>query len=50
LFTTTKPNTESRNNTVFGVLELKLHAASYDWRFAAAAGGSWDDAGRQSCH
>jgi hypothetical protein len=43
---TTVPGSESFLNTAFGVLELTLHATTYDWRFVDTAGqvrdsGSW---------
>jgi hypothetical protein len=44
------PNSEVRNADTFGVLQLTLHARSYDWRFVPAAGGSFTDSGRASCH
>ncbi len=43
------PNSEARNNTTFGVLQLTLHAASYDWEFEPAAGASYSDSGTASC-
>jgi hypothetical protein len=32
------------------VLELTLHATSYDWHFAPVAGKAFSDAGSQACH
>jgi hypothetical protein len=46
----TQPNSEVHDNTTFGVLELRLHPASYDWRFMPEAGRTFTDAGSQSCH
>jgi len=43
------PNSEIRQEGVFGVLELTLHAASYDWRFVPVAGQSFTDSGSESC-
>jgi hypothetical protein len=43
-------NSEVRDNTTFGILELTLHPGSYDWRFVPAAGGSFTDSGTASCH
>jgi hypothetical protein len=40
--------TEVRDDTSFGVLELTLHASSYDWRFVAATGG-FADSGSGAC-
>ncbi|HET7047345.1 MAG TPA: DNRLRE domain-containing protein [Solirubrobacteraceae bacterium] len=44
------PNSEVRNNSTDGVLELTLHNGSYDWRFAPVAGQSFTDSGTQACH
>jgi calcineurin-like phosphoesterase family protein len=43
------PNSEVRNNTSFGVLELTLHPTSYDWRFVPASGSTFTDAGTEGC-
>jgi uncharacterized repeat protein (TIGR01451 family) len=43
-------NSEARDATTFGVLELTLHPAGYDWRFVPEAGGGFADAGSASCH
>jgi acid phosphatase type 7 len=43
-------NSEVRNATTFGVLELTLHSASYDWQFVPEAGKTFTDAGTQACH
>ena len=34
----------------FGVLQLALHPASYDWRFVPIAGRHWTDSGSGQCH
>jgi hypothetical protein len=47
---TPRPNSEVRNNTTFGVLQLALHPASYEWQFVPEAGKSFRDAGSQACH
>jgi hypothetical protein len=47
---TPRPNSEVRNNTTFGVLQLALHPASYDWQFVPEAGKTFRDAGSQACH
>jgi hypothetical protein len=39
-----------RNDSVYGVLELTLHAHSYDWRFVPVPGESFTDSGTGSCH
>jgi hypothetical protein len=45
-------NLDMRNNDTFGVLKLTLKRGAYDWQFvpAAAAGGSFTDAGSGTCH
>ena len=43
------PNSEARDATSFGVLELTLGADAYEWRFRAAV-GSFADAGSARCH
>ena len=44
-----QPNSEVRGIGVFGVLKLKLHAASYDWEFMPAEAGAFSDAGSAGC-
>ena len=44
----TYPGTESYHTTDFGVLELTLHAASYDWRFISETGAVLDS-GTDDC-
>jgi hypothetical protein len=39
----------SRDDT-YGVLQLTLHANSYDWSFLRAVGGSFSDSGSAACH
>ena len=34
----------------FGILELTLRPASYDWRFVPIAGSTFTDAGSAGCH
>jgi hypothetical protein len=46
----TKPNSEVRQNNTYGVLKLTLHPTSYDWRFQAESGKSFTDSGSGSCH
>ena len=43
-------NSEVRKARVFGILELTLHAASYDWRFVPIAGQTFADSGSGTCH
>jgi hypothetical protein len=47
---TVAANSEVRDSTSYGVLKLTLHAASYDWQFVPAAGGSFTDSGTTNCH
>ncbi|HKA58166.1 MAG TPA: PKD domain-containing protein, partial [Gemmatimonadales bacterium] len=42
-------NVEVRNNSTWGVLELKLRSGSYDWRFVSIAGQTFMDAGTGTC-
>jgi acid phosphatase type 7 len=44
------PNSEVRNADTFGVLTLRMHPSSYDWRFVPESGRSFSDAGSQACH
>ena len=48
-FTRVSPNSEARDATSLGVLELTLGANEYEWRFRAAV-GSFTDSGSASCH
>jgi hypothetical protein len=48
-FGTIQPNSEARAAT-FGVLQLALHATSYDWHFTAEPGVPISDTGTYSCH
>ena len=47
---TTQPNSEVRENSTFGVLKLTLRPEDYAWEFVPEAGGSFRDAGANSCH
>jgi len=50
-FTAIEPNSEVRNNTTFGIIELTLHPHGYDWHFLPAPGtGTFTDRGSASCH
>src|SRR5215472_6978795 len=49
-FTTTAANSEVRDSSTFGVLQLTLHASSYDWQFMPIAGQTFTDSGTQACH
>lgn len=48
-FTRVSPNSEARDATSLGVLELTLGTNAYEWRFRAAV-GSFTDSGSASCH
>ena len=43
------PNSEARDASSLGVLELTLGSDAYAWRFRAAV-GSFSDSGSASCH
>lgn len=49
-FTTTRPNSEVRKTSVWGVLKLTLRASSYDWKFEPIVGQTFAESGSQSCH
>ncbi len=49
-WSTTLANSQVRNNTTYGALELTLHAGSFDWRFVPEAGATFTDSGSQTCH
>lgn len=49
-FGTIVPNSQIRNATTYGVLTLSLRTNGYDWQFLPATGGSFTDAGSDSCH
>ena len=49
-FGTTAANSQVRNAGTFGVLQLTLHAHSYDWQFIPIAGSTFTDAGTQATH
>ena len=44
------PNSEVRNHTTFGVLQLTLGRGGYAWEFVPEAGGAFSDSGRGTCH
>ena len=48
-FTRVEPNSEVRDRSSFGVLELSLGANAYAWRFRPAV-GTFTDSGSASCH
>jgi len=43
-------NSEVRSASTFGVLQLTLHASSYDWAFLPETAGGFTDTGQASCH
>ncbi|TAL07416.1 MAG: DNRLRE domain-containing protein [Chloroflexota bacterium] len=43
-------NSEVTNASTFGVLDLTLHATSYDWNFVPEAGKTFTDSGSGTCH
>jgi hypothetical protein len=45
-----KPGSEVRDWSTYGVLELRLGASRYRWRFVPVAGGRFRDSGSGSCH
>ena len=45
-----QPNSEVRNDTTFGILQLTLRPTSYSWRFVPEAGKTFTDAGSSACH
>jgi hypothetical protein len=49
-FPTPSLNSEVRDSATFGVLELTLHRASYDWRFVPVPGSTFTDSGSGRCH
>jgi acid phosphatase type 7 len=44
------PNSQVRDHTSFGVLELTLRPDGYDWEFIPEAGGAFADSGSGTCH
>jgi hypothetical protein len=44
------PGSEVRNADTFGVIELTLHATSYDWAFVPEPGTTFTDEGTADCH
>ena len=46
----THPQSEALDWNSYGVIELTLHATSFDWRFAGVPGASFTDTGTDACH
>lgn len=49
-FGRTAAHSEVRHSGTYGVLRLDLRADGYGWRFVAAAGRSFTQAGTGGCH
>jgi concanavalin A-like lectin/glucanase superfamily protein/calcineurin-like phosphoesterase family protein len=49
-WSTIQPNSQVRNSSTFGVLQLTLHSTSYDWKFVPIAGQTFTDSGSTNCH
>ena len=49
-FGDSKPNSEVRDATAFGVLKLTLKPGGYDWQFIPEAGKTFTDSGSGNCH
>lgn len=49
-FRTPSTTSEARSNTTFGVLQLRLRADGYEWKFISVAGGNFSDSGTGRCH
>ena len=49
-FGTIQPNSETHDNTAYGVLKFTLHSNSYDWEFVPIAGQTYTDSGTTACH
>jgi Glycosyl hydrolases family 16/Calcineurin-like phosphoesterase len=49
-FGTIQPNSEVRDNSTWGVLQLTLHSDSYDWSFKPSQASSFTDNGTANCH
>ena len=44
-----EPNSQIRDGSSFGVLEMTLHPKGYDWQFVPTPGGTFTDQGSASC-
>jgi Calcineurin-like phosphoesterase len=47
---TVAANSEVRDVSTYGILQLTLHATSYDWSFKPEAGKTFTDSGTDQCH
>jgi hypothetical protein len=43
------PNSVTRDDRTYGVLQLTLRDGSYDWNFVPVAGGTYTDTGSMTC-
>jgi hypothetical protein len=43
------PNSVTRDDLTYGVLQLTLREGSYDWEFVPVEGGTYTDRGSMSC-
>jgi chitodextrinase len=43
-------NSQVRDATTFGILQLTLHPSSYDWKFLPVPGKTFSDTGTGACH
>ena len=43
-------NSQTHQNTTFGVLKLTLRSDAYDWQFLPEAGKTYSDSGTTACH
>ena len=48
-FGTPIANSEVRNDSTWGVLELTLHPSGYDWQFVPVPGSTFTDSGSDTC-
>lgn len=49
-FVTVSANSEVRNSTSFGIMEMTLHPTGYDWNFVPDTAGGFTDSGTGTCH
>jgi hypothetical protein len=43
-------NSETRNDTTYGILRLVLRPGGYEWEFVPEASGTFIDSGSSTCH
>lgn len=49
-FLTTSTLSEIRQNSSFGILQLKLHESGYSWKFVPIESADFEDEGTGTCH